>query len=773
VVTARRLVVTLLGVTSVLVVPVSDEASYVVRLATAVVAVVVLLRHGNAPGRLSRLLLASALLAGILSGVLATAYLLRSGQPSPPGGAADWAYLTYGPLAVAGLLALPRHPDAGPWRLKTCAEALIVVSSLGFLLERVFADMMRASGQGLAGRAAAVGYPLNAVFVLAVLLAVVPRLQPDLQPFLRRCGLGLALMMVGDIGYAVGLLHGWYRPTAWPAAATQAGLVLVALSPVAARRALRLEEPDLGPPSLVDTAAPYLAVLPSICFSCYLIVTGKPFTRGEMLLAVIVGTCLVARQLLSNAEHRHVVQLLSAREREARVAAMRDPLTMLSNRTAVHARLKDHLERGDRVTLALLDLDDFKDINDTHGHGTGDGVLRAIADRLTEVLPTGALVARLGGDEFAVCAAIDPEPLATALVSVFDDPVVLGPRQFSITASLGLVVVDEGVSTSVEALSHVDVAMYEAKGRKEPHCCGVTVLDNEARARAAARAQLRDDVSRPRLEEFRVVYEPLVELSTGRVVGAEALLRWRHPALGDVPPATFIPLAEQVGGIQLLGELALRCAVGDLAAWRTTAARRGQPLDHVTVSVNLSPRQLGVPGLVELVTEVLQEHRVPPGRLLLEITEEALLEDWDTAVEVVRELRAHGVGVAVDDFGTGYSSMRYLRRFDTSTLKIDREFVEVVGDERRTRALVASVIELAGSLGLATVAEGVETLDQLQVLRSLGCQYAQGYLFDRPMEREAFGALLLAGHTYAMGPGAAVVPLPRSERVLDAADGAT
>jgi diguanylate cyclase (GGDEF)-like protein len=768
VVTVRRLVVTLGGVASVLAVPTSDVASYVVRLTTAVVATVVLLRHANAPGRTSRLLLASALLTGILSGVLATVHLVVTGQPSPPGGAADWAYLTYGPLAVAGLLALPRHPDQGPWRLKTCAEALIVVTSLGFLLERVFAAMMRASGQPLAGRIAAVGYPTNAMFVLAVLLTVVPRLQPELQPFLRRCGAGLALLMVGDIGYAVGLLHGWYTPTTWPAAATQAGLVLVALSPVAARRELHLEEPDLGPPSLVDAGAPYLAVLPSICFSCYLIATGQPFTRGEMLLAVVVGTCLVARQLLSNAEHRHVVQRLSARERDAKAAALRDPLTMLSNRTAVHARLKEHLLHGDRVTLALLDLDDFKDINDTHGHGTGDGVLQEIADRLRAALPEDALVARLGGDEFAVCAEAVPERLATALVSIFEDPVVLGPRQFSITASLGLVVVDEGVSSSVEALSHVDVAMYEAKGRKEPHRCGVTVLDNEARARAAARVQLRDDVSRPRLEEFRVVYEPLVDLTTGCVVGAEGLLRWLHPVLGEVPPATFIPLAEQVGGIQLLGELALRCAVGDLAAWRTTAARRGIPLDHVTVSVNLSPRQLGIPGLVDLVAAVLQEHHVPPSRLTLEITEEALLEDWDTAVEVVRELRAHGVGVAVDDFGTGYSSMRYLRRFDTSTLKIDREFVEVVGEERRTRALVASVIELADSLGLTTVAEGVETLDQLQVLRSLGCRYAQGYLFDRPMERDAFGALLLAGHAYPLGPGSSpVVPAPRSERVLE------
>jgi predicted signal transduction protein with EAL and GGDEF domain len=188
-------------------------------------------------------------------------------------------------------------------------------------------------------------------------------------------------------------------------------------------------------------------------------------------------------------------------------------------------------------------------------------------------------------------------------------------------------------------------------------------------------------------------------------------------------------------------------------------------VDDVVVGVNLSPRQLGAPGLVDLVHDVLEEHDVAPRHLVLEITEEALLEDWDTAVDVVRELRAIGVGVAVDDFGTGYSSMRYLRRFATSQIKIDREFVEAVAHEKRTRILVASVVDLAADLGLTTVAEGIETLDQLHIMRSLGCRLAQGYLFDRPMERNAFAALLRDGHTYPVArtssrcPGR---PLPAS-----------
>jgi diguanylate cyclase (GGDEF)-like protein len=765
VVAPRRLLVLLAGVASVAAVSTSDGVSYLVRLGTALLAVVLLLRQGNAPGRTSRALLAAALFLGVLSGLLAMGPLLVTGEASPPGGLADWAYLTYGPVAAAGLLALPRHPVAGPWRLKACVEALIVVSSLGFILERLLADMARTSGQGSSAKLAAIGYPVNAVFVVAVLLTVVPRLQAELRPFLRWAGAGLTLLMVGDLGYSVGLLHGWYRPTTWPAAATQAGLVLIAGSLAFARNEVTLLAPEPAAPTLVETSAPYLAVVPGIAHSSYLIATGQSFTRAEMALAVTIGTFLIARQLLSNAEHRHVVQRLSRREGEAVAAALRDPLTQLANRTALHERLTAHLDAQEQVTLALLDLDDFKDINDTHGHETGDAVLLELASRLLRVVPAAALVARLGGDEFAVCVAgTVAEPLATDLLSLFDAPVVLGPREFRITASIGVVVAGSDTASSAVALSHVDVAMYEAKARKEPQRSGVVVLDKKARVQAAARVQLRDDVSHPDLDQFRVLYEPVVDLATGSIVGAEALLRWRHPLLGEVSPATFIPLAEQVGGIQQLGELALRSAVGDLAGWLAAADAQGEPLGEAVVGVNLSPRQLGTPGLVDLVRAVLAEHDVAPERLVLEITEEALLEDWDTAVDVVRELRDLGVGVAVDDFGTGYSSMRYLRRFETSTLKIDREFVEVVADEPRTRALVASVIDLARALELVTVAEGIETLDQLEVLRALGCGRAQGYLFDRPMDRDAFGALLLARHTYPMGPHPAhrAVPVPRS-----------
>jgi diguanylate cyclase (GGDEF)-like protein len=764
-VTPRTLATIAVAALSVALVPLSAGVSYGVRSVTAVAAAILLLRLGAAVGRLSRVLMAVALLVGIASGLVALAHLGLTGHPSPPGGAADWIYLSAGPLAVAGLLALPRHPQDGPWRAKALSEAAIAVTSLAFALAGILEEMARTSGQTAVAKAAALGYPVNAVFLMTVLLVTVPRLPAGLRPFLRCCGTGFAFLTVGDIGYSVGTLHGWYTPTTWPAMATQTGLVLVAISPLRARAQVQLVAHEPAPASLLPTAAPYLAVAPAIVHSTMLILSGKRFSLTEMGLAVLVGMALIARQLISNAEHHRTLQHVVHRERAAQAAALRDPLTELSNRTALLAELNRRLSapQAQPVALALLDLDDFKDVNDTHGHETGDAVLREVALRLRQAAPPGAVVARLGGDEFAVCSNGTTAALAGSLAAALDEPVVLGTRRFTVTGSIGVVVADAGDPTATVALSHVDVAMYEAKARKHPQRSAVVVLDGQARAQAAARVQLRDDVSRPDLTQFRMVYEPTVDLCDGAVTGAEALLRWRHPVLGEIGPAVFIPLAEQVGAIHALGEHALRTSVTALADWLDAAEEAGEPLERASIGVNISPRQLGRPGLVDLVHEVLAARDLAPHRLVLEITEEALLDDWDTAVEVIRELRALGVEVAVDDFGTGYSSLRYLRRFDTSMVKIDREFVQAVADEPRTRALVASVLDMSRSLELCTVAEGIETLDQLAVLRALGCRFAQGHLFDKPMEHDAFGELLLSRHHYPMAGYA--MPAPREDHV--------
>ncbi len=737
--------------------------SYLVRCLTALLAIGLLVRPGPQETRRARHLIALALGMGVLSGIAATTHLLVYGAPSPPGALADWLYLSYGPFAVAGLLALPRTATEAPWHLRALADVTVAVGSLGFAVAGLAGTMVRETRGDVRATAAALAYPLMAVFVLGVLLAVLPRTPTPVRPFLRLSGAGFGLLMIGDIGYAVGALDGWYSPTHPVVLLMQLGLVLVALSPL-------LPSPDytrvtVKEPGHVEAAAPYLPLLVVIGVLAVMLVRDEPANRARLALGGVLGLAVVTRQILNNAEQRLALARLSAREREATEQALRDPLTGLGNRTQLHRVLDALLERPSDVpvTLALLDLDDFKDINDTHGHDAGDEVLREVGLRLQHAAPAGALVVRLGGDEFAVClqGSSPPRLLGDRMVTALSTPVRVGRREFAITASIGVVVADSGAAV---ALSHVDVAMYQAKAAKEPHRSGVVVLFGATRDAAAARVQLRDDISHPDLTQFRVVYEPMVDLASGVVVGAEALLRWDHPVLGPIEPTEFIPLAESVGAIHLLGEFVLRTATRDLAGWLRTAQERGAPLGSASVGVNLSPRQLGRSDLCDLVREVLAEHDLPAYRLVLEITEQALMDDWATAVEVVSELRSIGVAVAVDDFGTGYSSQRYLRRFDTSTVKIDREFVQALPDEERTRALVASVIDMARSLDLYTVAEGIETLDQLQVLRTLGCRFAQGYLFDRPMRPEAFGELLVSGHTYpltALPSTTALVPPPR------------
>ncbi len=754
-VTRTALAVAFAAVASLVLVTVSAPLSYLVRSLTAVVAATMLLRLGVALGRTSRILLGTALLAGIASGVAATAHVLVTGELEPAGGIADWLYLSYVPLAAAGLLALPRHATDARDRLLAVTDALVAVAGLGLLIAKPLASWARESGTTTGLTVAVLGYPLGGVFVLAVLVSVMSRAREDLRPFLRTAGVAFAFLTASGMGYGVATLRHSYLPTSWPALCDQSALVLMALAPRYARRAVALVEREPQAPGPLEAAAPVLALVPAAALIAVMTARGVALRPEQMTLVSVASIFVIARGLLISSEQRRTVSRLRTREREATSAARCDPLTGLANRTALYATLAELLagsaESG--VVLALLDLDDFKDINDTHGHDTGDAVLREVAHRLVAALPSDALVARLGGDEFAVCVATTagPHPLGQVLLGAFAAPVVVGARPFCVTASIGVVQADAHGADAAVALSHVDVAMYEAKAGKDPQRSGMVVLDGAARELAAARVQMRDDVSHPVLDQFHLVYEPMVDLSDGTIVGAEALLRWEHPTLGSVSPTQFVALAEQVGAIAELGEFALRTAVADLAGWLRTAEQNGDPLDRGSIGVNLSPRQLGVPGLCDLVRSVLAEHRLHPYRLVLEITEQALMDDWATAVEVVQELRSIGVGVAVDDFGTGWSSLRYLRRFDTSTVKIDREFTQAVADEPRTRVLVASVIEMARSLDLYSVAEGIETLDQLDVLRTLGCRFAQGYLFDKPMSAERFGALLIGRHRYPLG----------------------
>lgn len=757
----RKVVLVLLAVPLVPVVLWSAAGSYLVRTLTAVLAAYVLLRaarrHDDGLGR-ARRFFAASLAVGALSGLLAALYLAVTRHPTPGVWWSDWIYLGYAPCAVLGTLALPRATGGPGSRVRALADGAVAVGSLWYLALVLLAHI-RGPHDGLSGaeRALTLAYPLVPAFVVAVMLSALPRVQRRVRPFLLRAALGIALLGVSDAAFSVMHWSGGYDPASWIAAVNELGLLaILAAAMVAARPAESRHEADEAGADVDATSgvlvvgAPYAPLVLALAAAVVELLHGRGIPPGQLWPVLLVGAAILVRHVASTKETGRLVSRIVARERAARRQAMIDPLTGLHNRAAflveVDAALRDR--RNHPVAVALLDLNDFKDINDTHGHDTGDEVLRYTAQRLRAAVPSGG-VARLGGDEFAAFvqrAEGGGSAFADEVARAFRDPMQVGNRRFQVRPSVG-VVIDErppGSARSGDAshlLAHADVAMYEAKRSKAVQDVPVAVLTGRARASAAATIRIREEVSTPDLSQLRLEYQPVVDLQSGAITGAEALVRWRHPEFGEISPGVFIPLAERVGSIGVLGDHVLRVALDDLARW----TQAGHVLD---IGVNVSPRQLGDPSLASHVVSLLSERALSPTTLTLEVTEEALVDDMDPVVDTITALREAGVSIAVDDFGTGYSSLRYLRRFDANIVKIDREFVQASSTEPRTDALVRSVVSMANALDLSCVAEGIETLEQLALVRAHGCQLGQGFLLDRPMSAEAFEALLDAGHVY-------------------------
>jgi diguanylate cyclase (GGDEF)-like protein len=415
------------------------------------------------------------------------------------------------------------------------------------------------------------------------------------------------------------------------------------------------------------------------------------------------------------------------RRTEARMAhlAHHDALTDLPNRVLFRKRLEDALtsaRRGEGLALLCLDLDQFKAVNDTLGHPVGDMLLRAVAVRLVERTRETDIVARLGGDEFAVVQSIDRPSeaagLADRLIEMFDTPFEVAGHQIVIGTSIGIAFAPQDGVDGDELLKKADLALYRAKVDGRGICrLFHAEMDAEMQARRLLELDLRKAL---RARQFELFYQPVVDLHAGAVAGFEALLRWRHPERGLVSPASFIPLAEEIGLIVQIGEWVLREACATAASW---------PGD-IRVAVNLSAAQFKSPDLVATVSEALREGGLLPDRLELEITETVMLQDTDATMATLHQLRALGAGIAMDDFGTGYSSLSYLRRFPFDRIKIDQSFVRELSSKRDCGAIVRAVAALSRELGMATTAEGVETREQLALLTSAGCTEVQGYLFS-------------------------------------------
>ena len=579
-------------------------------------------------------------------------------------------------------------------------------------------------------------YPPTDLFLLVVTMRIAFSRETNPAPAFWLLLAALSMMFIGDLLYTFADLYRFHYPAG--TLDLPYSLAYLCAGAAALHPSMRsLTEPSRQRPAAA-TKGRIALVSVALLIPALLMLspqTDDTTTRwGLFLILIALGIVAVLRivQAINTAAHS-----------EARLVfqATHDGLTGLPNRRLMEQHLERLLEQptdDTQVALLFLDLDRFKLVNDTHGHTHGDELLVQVAERLRANVKSTDMVTRIGGDEFmivlgnviSVSQALD---MADRLRLCLRDPFVVRGMNFFMTASVGLAFAsgDDIYATSEALIRDADTAMYQAK---EAGRDAVAVFDESVRKRITERLELETDLrSAVAQSQLYLVYQPIVRLPAGLVVGVEALVRWLHPTYGVIPPAKFIPLAEESGLISEIGGWVLEEATAQLALW----SRRFPELERLYVSVNLSGVQLHDELIVERVRELITRSGLRGSSLALELTESVLMEDPDAAAATLGELRKLGVRVAIDDFGSEYSSLAYLQRFPATILKIDRSFVECLAQaDSASATLIASVVAMGRALGITTVAEGVETAAQGKRLLELGCNEVQGFLYSRPVRAD-------------------------------------
>jgi len=411
-----------------------------------------------------------------------------------------------------------------------------------------------------------------------------------------------------------------------------------------------------------------------------------------------------------------------------------DHLTNLPNRFLALDRLSQLIieaERNkDKVALLFLDLDDFKKVNDTLGHQIGDQLLIAVASRFRGTIRNSDTLGRFGGDEFIILiggleTATDVLPVLENLLSESRKPYSIDGRELLITASMGIAIFPDDGDSSHKLLRKVDIAMYHSKAQgRNTYSFFTAAMNRDVERRLSLEEQMHGALRR---KEFDVFYQPIIEIASGQTIGAEALLRWHNPKLGNISPEEFIPVAEQTGMIIDIGQFVLQQALTETANWQRDI------FPQFRIAVNLSPRQFRDKNLIAMVEKAITQSQITFGSLELEVTEGVMLDDYTDVAGILPALRQLGVSISMDDFGTGFSSLSYLRTYPFDILKIDRSFIRDIGSDKKDRDLISAAVLMGKSLGMKLIAEGVETAEQLKYLKGIDCDYAQGYFFHKPM----------------------------------------
>jgi len=678
---------------------------------------------------------------------------------------ADAAYLCVYPCALVGILRLGRRPLPLAARARVLLDGLLLMVALvTFSWFFILGPTVLQAGQTPFVAAVGAAYPLGDLLLMVCLFLLAARAGDGQRRLvLRLLALALGTIVVTDSVYDYQLLHNGYATgtvldVGWALGYSLLGLGARALRDAGAvtpathtagsplRAGARDSAPATTPsaPRLWRALLPYILVPAVLALALYTrqlhgdprLETGVYLGGAALIGLVLLRQVVAMREMIAlyannDALNRANGQLAAANT-QLEVLATTDPLTGLTNRALLRERVDQALATVPRVALLLLDLDRFKEVNDTLGHQAGDLLLQRIGPRLRDVVHDGDTVARLGGDEFALLLpGADAEGavrVARVLLGALADPFDLEGHRVDIGASVGIALYPDHGADPTTLLRQADVAMYTAKRARTGHAVYAAAQDRHTPHRLALMGELRDALA---ADALALHYQPLVALASGQMIGVEALLRWPHPERGLVPPDEFIPLAEHTGLIGAVTAWVLERALGQVAAWAAAGLVTG-------VAVNLSAHTLHEPGVYDLVAEALRRHRVAPARLTLEVTESALMLDPDRARAVLGRLRALGVRVSIDDFGTGYSSLGYLKDLPADEVKIDRGFVLGMGAEGHTSALtnaalVQSIVAMAHALGLGVVAEGVETAAVERRLVALRCDTAQGYYLSRPL----------------------------------------